>query len=672
MWTKVRKEDDRYVMFNLEKIAESISKASMSVNKNGLNMDELIDSVLVILPNEMKHKIPSTDDVGRAVEKALMHAGYDDIARAFILYRDNRHDMREANSSLMQAVQKITIEAAKDNANTPPSFPSKVLQVSEAALAKYTLSRVLSKEVSEAHRSGAIHIHDLFGYGLAPNCISVPLKKMLIEGFSTGTGNIRPPKRPSSILALAAIILQSNQNEMVGGQMYAHFDSDIAEIIKTNCKHEPTEDEIYQAVEGFIYNLNTMASRFGAQRIFSTIVIGSDTSKLGRMVTKYIFKVMQEGMDGSTFIWPNVVYRLKDGLNLKKGDPNYDLTLLAYETASFRMNPTFLFMDASYNREYGNEVTYMGCRTRAIANINGPEVVDGRGNVSFTTINLPRIAYEAKFNKDKALTILEKRLKLVEEQLLHRLELTGNLRKEDFPFLFGQNIYIGSDKLKPEDKIFESLKQGTQTFGFVGLEEFVKLITGKFMYESEESRSFGISIIKKMRDYSDECTDRHHLNFSVLGTPAESASGRFCRLDKQLYGEIVGINDKGFYTNSSHISVDANITVFEKMNFEAPFHGLCNGGHICHVFLDSAPINNIKAIEDIILYAQQIDIGYLAINFPINECKVCGNQDPIIENKCPKCGSKDIRKLRRITGYLAPVDSWGTGKLDELKKRVDR
>lgn len=1469
MWRKCRKEDGRYVLFNLNTISESIKKAATAVEKNDLDMDSILDEVLGLLPEEVEHKIPTTNEIGLAVEKALMHMGHDDIARAFILYRDNRRAIREGNSSMMKAVAKIIDEAQKDNANTPPSFPSKVLQIAEAALSQHNLTKVMDEDISEAHRNGAIHIHDLFGYGLAPNCLSIPLQRMLQEGFNTGSGRIRPPKRPASILALAAIILQANQNEMVGGQMYAHFDNDISAVFESNCKTTPSPEDVYQAIEGFVYNLNSMASlpyyekiwvydnknkdlslynigdfcengfeigrfkaislnrengnaelqditnvykhknthkivrlhgndgkevvvtnnhslmgmtpydkkafgeikaqtaeqflelnsyltfddfnykeippraltkfygyyvaegypdgsaiglslwdshleadvksllsvicpnasvigkgdttkrgtisnrpnlrcnvgkefvektikecghgainkripnyvffsskddiltfldgyisgdgtvskngrismstisyelacglvllfgklgiktsikrvpagkrhgfenakeifgvslttedskkiklthlekqkrldtvektfsyghrsksfhyptlknalmkmfklefspcyyyhvsesdldlaiseinrrinlqeeynnlllkllaykqvfpvdiknkqpqpyeqyvydisvkdnenfltaegifvhnsRFGGQKPFSTIVLGSDTTEMGREVTKRVFQVMQEGMDGSTFIWPNVIYRLQDGINLRPKDPNYDLTKLAFKTASLRMNPTFMFIDTPYNKKFGDEATYMGClekdevvcykkgnsvqiesigrfckrfsdtpglseispdegytiydankgfiplkgvltnsptnnwlritfrnghisrsldvtndhrffvleqgekyadeleigdsvqgingfngfkhnrkhvseeriqkaylygllladghwnvkyqdggtvscslggnpyleevyikymknvwdkdvkkyvltrnedcqysvldtqakshkkgnpnlskhltkmfegrlndethvprkilnwsipekraflagfvdgdgyirlketskgqrisisihiankevalqllyliqslempasfrhgvderkfgvefyptkefceyikkqelpdnvyipthyssdifqvtsiekldktqesycvvteseyfvasgmqvgncRTRVIANIHGPEVIDGRGNICFTSINLPRIAFEAKGNVDKAFQILEKRLDLVARQLIHRLVLTGERPKTDFPFLFGENLYIDSEKLKDTDSILPSLKHGSLTFGFVGLDDFVRILTGYGMHENPDAYKLGYDVVEFIKKFSDDCIEKYKYNFAVIGSPAESASGRFAMIDKQLFGEHLNINDKGFYTNSHHMAVDADISVTEKLEKEGPFHKLCNGGHICHVFLDAAPNHNTKAIKQIVENALVNEVGYLAINYPINECKDCGNVDPISDKKCAKCGSKNLRKVRRITGYLAPLETWGNGKLKELANRRDK
>jgi ribonucleoside-triphosphate reductase len=673
MFTKIRKADGGYRMFNPDKISTSILRAMSAAGSNGKDPEEVAELAIKVLPELIKYQIPTTDEIGNAVEKALMESGLEEAAKNYILYREERRRFREGKSSLLNAVGNIRIEGNKDNANTDSStLGSKLLQISDKALNMYNIHNVVPQESAQAHENGEIHIHDLAFYGLSSNCVSIPVQKLLLNGFNTGNGRIRPPRRPDSIFALAAIVIQSNQNEMFGGQSLSFWDRDMAEIIRQNCKEEPSEEAIYQAISGFFHNMNSMASRWASQKPFSNINLGTDTSKLGRLITRSSLRVMQEGMDGFTFIWPNVIFKIKSGINYEEGTPNHDLYLMALETAAAKMNPTFVFMDSSFNIPFGEEVTSMGCRSRIISNVNGPELIDGRGNISFTTINIPRIAFESKGNLEKLYNILDERMSLVKNQLIHRLELTGKLKKRDFPFLMGEHIYIGSENIKDDDEIYSCLIQGTQSIGFCGLEEAVKIITGRWMWESEESWQMGYNIIKYMRDFLNNCTKEYKLNFTLFQTPAESAAGKFCRMDKEKFGEIEGITDKEFYTNSSHMLVDAPITVLEKIEKEAPFHALTNAGHICHIFLDASPQGNMEAIKQIVEHAKEQDIGYLGVNYPINECKDCKFSDPITQEQCPKCGSTNINRIRRITGYLSPTTNWNDSKLAELDRRKDK
>ncbi|MFA5238322.1 MAG: anaerobic ribonucleoside-triphosphate reductase [Phycisphaerae bacterium] len=671
MYSRVRKIDNRYVVFNPEKISNSITRALVSTNTNGVVPDDLTEEVINILPEYVKYKIASTEEIAKAVEFILMDKGCSEAAKAYILYREERIRAREGKSSLMQAVEEITTEYKKDNSNTPPGFSAKVFQVSEMALIKYNMQRVLSKESAEAHINGDIHIHDSFAVGLAFNCLYIPIRKLLLNGFSTGTGPIRPPRRPDSIFALAAIVFQSAQNDAFGGMAMAHFDEDIAEVLRQNCKGGFSDKELFQAVEGFIYNLNTLSSRFAAQRPFSSIGIGTDISPEGRAVTKAILDVMELGMDGLTFIWPNILFKIKSGINYEPGTPNHDLLIRAMEVSAKRLNPTYIFCDTTFNKSYTECISSMGCRTRVSYDVHGINTQDGRGNISFTTINLPRIALESNGNENRFFEILNERMNLVEKQLIERLELVGKLKKKDFAFIMGQHLYAESDKLKENDDIYPCLIHGTQSIGFCGLDETIKILTGNFMWESDSSWELGYKIIKFMRGCTDNYTKKHNLNFTLFQTPAESASGRFCRLDKERFGEIEDVTDKDFYTNSSHMAADAPLTVVDKIKKEAPFHALTNAGHICHLYLSSPPLGNVEAIKQIIDCAYESDIGYLAVNYAINECLGCGFGDPITRDKCPKCGSENINRLARITGYISPINIWNDGKLAELKRRPD-
>ena len=386
MFTKIIKRDGREESFDERNITDAIFKAAQAVG--GADREIAMELTLDVL-KELKKKyageVFSVEDVQDVVEKVLIETGHAKTAKAYILYRAQRTRMRDAQSELMDAVADILVETSKENANVSNSPSAKMLQIASAASKAYYLNRLIPEKFSNAHTSGDIHIHDLDFYGKTLTCVHIPLGKLLNSGFDNGHGYIRMPKRPASATALAAIILQSSQNDMHGGQSFAFFDKDMAPFMAN-----ATDEEIYQAMEALIYNLNSMHSRAGAQVPFSSLNIGTDTSDLGRKVIKNILLAYEKGLgNGENPIFPNIIFRVKENINLNPGDPNYDLFKLAIRVAAQRLNPTFSFMDSSFNRPYGDQVGYMGCRTRVMANICGPEVSDGRGNLSFTTINLP-------------------------------------------------------------------------------------------------------------------------------------------------------------------------------------------------------------------------------------------------------------------------------------------
>ena len=665
VFRSIQKRDGRIVEFEINKITEAIFKAARAVGGEDKQLAEELAQVVVKYITKIKTTgIPSVEEVQDAVEKVLIETGHAKTAKAYILYRDRRTRLRETKSELMDVVEEILVETSRENANVSNSPSAKMLQIASAASKKYYLYRLIPEEFSQAHIEGDIHIHDLEFYGKTLTCVQIPLGKLLTKGFDTGHGYIRSPKRISSAAALAAIILQSSQNDMHGGQSFAFFDRDMVPFVQGS-----SEDDVYQAMEALIYNLNSMHSRAGAQVPFSSLNLGTDTSPEGRLVTRSLLLAHERGLGrGETPIFPNILFRLKKGVNFEPGDPNYDLFQLAMRVAARRLNPTFSFMDSSFNASYGEEVGYMGCRTRVIANRHGAEVSTGRGNLSFTTINLPRLGIKAQGDLEYFYHELDRVLLLVCRQLYHRYRIQSKLRVKDMPFLMGQHLYLDAEKLKPEDPIGPVIKHGTLSLGFIGLAEALTALTGENHGEDFGAQQLGQEIVSYMRQRVDEMAEEYDLNYTLLATPAEGLSGRFVAIDRKLFGEIPGVTDKDYYTNSFHIPVNQEISCFDKITLEAPYHRLTNAGHISYVEFSSPPINNLEAFENIIRQMAAADMGYAGINFPIDECRSCGNQG-IFEAECPACGSIDIRRVRRITGYLSSVDRFNDAKKAELGDR---
>jgi len=661
----IQKRDGRVVSFDVEKIASAIYRAAQSVGGHDMETARQLAAMVVnYLQKDQKIALPSVEEVQDAVEKVLIENGHARTAKAYILYRDRRTRIREGKTELMDAVAEILVETNRENANVGNSPSAKMLQIASAASRQYYLSRLIPEEMSAAHRNGDMHIHDLDFYAKTLTCVQIPLGRLLHSGFNTGHGYIRPPRRIGSAAALAAIILQSSQNDMHGGQSFAHFDRDMADFAAG-----VDEDEIFQAMEGLVYNLNSMHSRAGAQVPFSSINLGTNTSEAGRAVTRNLLLAYEKGLGrGETPIFPNIIFRVKSGVNFNPGDPNYDLFLLAMRVSATRMNPTFSFMDSPFNAPFGDEVAYMGCRTRVIADRHGAPISDGRGNLSFTTINLPRLALKANGDLAKFYSGLEDVLTLAAKQLMHRFQIQAHLKVRDMPFLMGQGLYLDSDQLKPEDEIGPVIVHGTLSIGFIGLAETLLLLTGHNQVESAEAQQLGVEIVTFMRKMVDHFADQYDLNFTLLATPAEGLSGRFIKIDRALYGEIPGVTDKEYYSNSFHVPVSCETSSFNKLALEAPFHAMTNAGHISYVELDAPPVNNLEAYESLVRYMASVGIGYGGINFPIDECPICGNHG-VIEGDCPVCGSSDIRRIRRITGYLSTVDRFNDAKQQELHDR---
>ncbi|MGN0537377.1 MAG: anaerobic ribonucleoside triphosphate reductase [Acutalibacteraceae bacterium] len=452
-------------------------------------------------------------------------------------------------------------------------------------------------------------------------------------------------------------------------------------------KHATSETDrsVYQAMEAFVHNLNTMHSRAGAQIPFSSINYGTDTSPEGRMVIKNVLLATEAGLgNGETPIFPIHIFKVKEGVNYNEGDPNYDLFKLACRVSAKRLFPNFSFIDAPFNLQYykpnnpATEIAYMGCRTRVMANSYDPsrEIVNGRGNLSFTSVNLPRLAILSNKNIDFFYEQLDRKIDLVIDQLLARFEIQAQKKVKNYPFLMGQGVWIDSEKLGVNDTVREVLKHGTLTLGFIGLAECLKALTGYHHGESQQSQNLGLEIVGYMRRRMDEATQKYGLNFSLIATPAEGLSGRFVRMDAQRFGKIEGVTDRSYYTNSFHVPVYYPISAFEKIKLEAPYHALTNGGHISYVELDGDPTKNLDAFEQIIRCMKESGIGYGSINHPVDRDPVCGYTG-IIDDVCPLCGRTEqehkqgFERIRRITGYLVgTVDRFNDAKRAEVEERV--
>ena len=466
------------------------------------------------------------------------------------------------------------------------------------------------------------------------------------------------------------------------------FGAESAEKIqKFAFKHAGAETDraTYQAMEAFVHNLNTMHSRAGAQIPFSSINYGMDTTPEGRMVIRNVLLATEAGLgNGETPIFPIHIFKVKEGVNYNPGEPNYDLFKLACRVSAKRLFPNFSFIDAPYNLQYykpghpETEVAYMGCRTRVMANSYDPtrEIVNGRGNLSFTSVNLPRIAILSNHNIDFFFEQLDRKIDLVIDQLLDRFELQAQKKARNYPFLMQQGIWLDSDNLKPDDEVREVLKHGTLTMGFIGLAETLKALTGYHHGESKEAQNLGLEIVGYMRQRMDQATKKHGMNFSLIATPAEGLSGRFVRMDAEKFGKIPGVTDREYYTNSFHIPVYYDISAWDKIKLEAPYHALTNGGHISYVELDGDPTENLDAFEQVVRCMKESGIGYGSINHPVDRDPVCGYTG-IIGATCPLCGSSEhdghenFERIRRITGYLVgTVDRFNNAKKAEVRDRV--
>ena len=643
----VVKRDGRKVEFNTDKIRNAIKKASNEVGESLKESEVLIciQRVIKYIEESQKEKV-SVEEVQNLVEKALVDSGHTNIEKAYSAYRRERTRVRDIKSDLMKVIKKIGVETDRDNANVGNNFSSKLLRIASESNKWHNLYN-MPKHLAKAHELGELYFHDLDSYNLTTNCLHIPTGEVLSRGFNTGYGTIKAPKRIETAAELSCILLQSTQNDMFGGQSHPDFDNDMVQFV------EPTRNEIreellelgieekrlddlvekklrsriHQAMQGVVYNLNTMHSRAGSQVPFSSVNLGIPNSNDAALICEIFLREYEKGLGkGEQPIFPNIIFRVKKGVNREQDDPYYYLFKIACEVASKRMNPTFMNIDADFNKEYydkGYIPATMGCRTYLMKNVNGEPGCKGRGNIAPITINLPRIGIEANKDINKFFEILQNRLTLAKEALLHRYSILKKLKVKDLPFVAGQGLMRGSEDLMPDDSIEPILKQGTWAIGFIGLAETLYALIGSHNGETDEARNLGLKIIKFIREYTDKLVEETQLNWSCYATPAEGLSGKFIKKDKKIYGIIKGVTDKEYYTNSFHIPVNYNISIKDKIDIEAPYHKLCNAGHISYIELDDSP--SPEVIMEIINYAyKRTNISYIGINFHIRYCKECG------------------------------------------------
>lgn len=690
----VVKRDGRRVEFNSIKVTNAIKGSSDEIGYE-LKESDYIDITQKAIKNIENLNVDeiNVEEIQNIVEKVLLENGYREIGVAYSYYRKERTKIREIKSDLMKAIEKIGVETDRDNANVGNNFSSKLLRIASESNKWHNLS-AMPKYLAKAHENGDVYYHDLDSYNLTTNCLHIPTKEILLRGFNTGYGNIRTPRRIESAAELSCILLQSTQNDMFGGQSHPDFDNDMGVFV------EPTRQEIIkelrdlgveeekisaivekklrrcieQSMQGIVYNLNTMHSRAGSQVPFSSINLGIPDSKDSALVCEVFLIEYEKGLGiGEQPIFPNIIFRVKSGVNREPGDPYYYLYQLACRVASKRMNPTFMNIDADFNKFYydkGVIPATMGCRTYICSNINGEPGTKGRGNIAPTTINLPRLGILAKKDINKFFKLLDARLELAKESLMHRYGILKRLKVKDLPFVAGQGLMKGAENLGPDDSIESILKQGSWAIGFIGLAETLIALTGKHHGEDEKSRELGVEIVSYIRKYTDRLIEETSLNWSCYATPAEGLSGKFIIQDKKVFGEIAGVTNKDYYTNSYHIPVGYPISIKDKIDIEAPYHKLCNGGHISYIEVDDYP--NAETIMDILNYAyNNTNISYIGINFHIRYCRECGTYLHG-ECKCSNCGSNNIQGVSRVTGYLSLDERFGIGKSAEREDRISQ
>ena len=734
---KVVKRNGKKVDFDGMKIAVAIKKGFDSIENRDTeekkytdkDIQKVYQSVLKKIDKEYaeaeKIKIEEIQDM---IEDALIKGKYEDVYKSFSEYRERRNQSRQVFADekrmhkFLKSLENLGMKSAleedskRENANIDGnSAMGTMLQYGSTVSREFSKDYLMKKKFADAHDDGDIHIHDMDFMPMGTTtCMQIDLNKLFKGGFSTGHGHLREPNSIISYSALAAIAIQSNQNDQHGGQSIPAFDYYLAPgVLKTFKKQfkqsiyelldftsfidfvnmdkiaketdklssiefemeefsniykeneeikkifdksyetaiAKTDRETFQAMEAFIHNLNTMHSRAGAQVPFSSINFGTDTSPEGRMVIKNYLLALDEGLGHhETPIFPISIFKVREGTNFNPEDPNYDLFKLSCKVSAKRLFPNFSFMDAPFNKQYyrgdyNTEVCYMGCRTRVMGNVVDPNkaVTPGRGNLSFTTINLVRLGIKHGILKNEETDLdgffqeLSDLMDLVKEQLLERFEIQCNKRTYNFPFLLEQGVWIDSEKLKPTDRLRKVLKHGTLSIGFIGLAECLKALIGKHHGESDEAQELGLKIIKFMRTKCDEYSEKYNLNFTCLATPAEGLSGRFTGLDRAIYGKIKGVTDRDYYTNSFHVPVYYNISIVNKIKKEAPYHELTNAGHISYIELDGDTVNNLEAFEKIVRIMKENNMGYCAINHPVDRDPVCGYVG-VIGDVCPGCG----------------------------------
>lgn len=728
----VVKRDGRIVGFNREKIAAAIRKAMLTTEAGE---DETLVYKIVDRIEFRGNEQSSVEEIQDMVEVELMASPRKEVAKSYIAYRDKRSIARKAKTREMflEIVEAKSNDVTRENANMNADTPAGMMMKFASETTKpFVDDYLLSEETLWAVRNNYLHIHDKDYYPTKSlTCIQHPLDKILEHGFQAGHGESRPTKRIETASIMACISMETVQNEMHGGQAIPAFDFYLApyvrrsyiEEVKTiekltgiDLKHlydAEIEDYIYrdldflqgderfkshainrtinrvhQSMEAFIHNMNTIHSRGGNQVVFSSINYGTDTSAEGRCIIRELLHSTYEGVGGgSTAIFPIQIWKKKRGVSYLPEDRNYDLYQLACKVAARRFFPNFVNLDATFNhhekwnendpKRYLYEVATMGCRTRVFENRYGEKTSVARGNLSFTTINIVRLAIECMEIEDKSRRIenffakLDELLEITAKQLCNRYDFQKTALAKQFPLLMS-SLWSGCENLKPGDTVARVINQGTLGIGFIGLAETLIALIGKHHGESEEAQALGLRIVTYMRDRANEFSERYQHNFSILATPAEGLSGRFTRIDRKKYGEIAGVTDKIYYTNSNHIPVYYKCSPKHKAEIEAPYHDLTRGGHIFYIEIDGDATHNPQAIMDIVDLMDKHNIGYCSVNHNRNRCMNCGYEDAQQELvACPKCGSDNIDKLQRITGYLVgTTERWNKAKLAELNDRV--
>ena len=728
----VVKRDGRIVGFNEQKIMAAIRKAMISTEKG--EDDSLLQTITDRIAARGSAQM-TVEQIQDSVEMELMKSSRKDVAQRYIAYRNQRSIARKAKTRdvFLDIVNIKNNDVTRENANMNADTPAGMMMKFASETTKpFVDDYLLSPESRDAVEHNYLHIHDKDYYPTKSlTCCQHPLDNILTKGFVAGHGASRPAKRIETAAVLACISLECAQNEMHGGQAIPAFDFYLAPYVRlsyieelkaledlygesfADLYHEPlidylkqdldglkgkdrvrqhainkTVSRVHQAMEAFIHNMNTIHSRGGNQVVFSSINYGTDTSAEGRCIMRELLNSTYQGVgNGETAIFPIQIWKKKRGVNYLPQDPNYDLYQLACKVTARRFFPNFLNLDATFNqsdawraddpKRYMNEVATMGCRTRVFENRFGPKTSVGRGNLSFSTINIVRIAIECMDVKDqeariaKFLAKLDEELEIAAKQLDERYQFQKTAFVKQFPLLM-KSLWIGADKLNSDDTIESVINQGTLGIGFIGLAECLVALTGKHHGESEESQKLGLKIVGYMRDRVNDFSERYQHNYSVLATPAEGLSGKFTKKDRAEFGSIPGVTDRDYYTNSNHVPVYYKCSARHKAEVEAPYHEMTRGGHIFYVEIDGDATHNPQVIMNVVDMMDQLNMGYGSVNHNRNRCMDCGyeNADSHLE-VCPKCGSKHIDKLQRITGYLVgTTDRWNHGKLCELNDRV--
>ena len=731
MVQNVIKRDGRTVLFDKSLVRDAITKAMKEVGE----IDFLLANSIADKIENNQSDILDVNSIQVMVENYLMQSSLPDVARAYIIYRHKRDKARNSKSNdiitdiVAAKKNDITRENANMNADTPAGM---MMKVASERTKEYVDEFLLSDDVRKLVDDNILHVHDKDYYPTKSlTCLQHPVDKLLNEGFRAGHGESRPAKRIETASILSCISMEAIQNEMHGGQAIPAFDFYLAPFVRKTYIEEvkkiedflcydfsdlyeskiddylhkeldnlkgdervrqqainQTVERVHQSMEAFIHNMNTIHSRGGNQVVFSSVNYGTDTSAEGRCVIRELLSSTYNGVGNhATAIFPIQIWKKKRGVNFLQGDPNYDLFKLACKVTAKRFFPNFVNLDAPYNqsskwkadgpKRYMYEVATMGCRTRVFEDRFGESQSVGRGNLSFSTINLPGLALSVMHieNKDKRLLAFFEKLtdaiNITGKQLYERYQFQCTALAKQFPLLMS-GMWVGSENLKPEDEVREVLKHGTLGVGFIGLAECLIALCGHHHGESEEAQKLGLDIITFMRDRTKIMSDQYDLNYSVFATPAEGLSGKFTKKDREKYGTVAGVTDKDYYTNSNHVPVYYKCSADHKARIEAPYHDLTRGGHIFYIELDGDATHNIKAVEQIVGLIDKYDIGYGSINHNRNRCLDCSYEDASANlEECPVCGSHNIDKLQRITGYLVgTTDRWNSGKLAELHDRV--